>query len=121
MGRWIKDAFGGSDHRCALLSIQPTELWTKAPSNPVDGKLVGELDGQYLLWGEKPSDLGNGWKLLTTSRIGSLEIPFKDDLSDKARVVLKTVEYLREFEFGNIAVAEERLVKLECLKTKSGE
>jgi CRISPR-associated protein (TIGR03984 family) len=69
---------------------------------------------QYLLWGEGlHSDLSQGWGTLATARIGRLPIPLAN-LKPHQRVALKTCEYFQVHDqFGNVVVAEERLIKLE--------
>ena len=83
---------------------------------PLETKEVEPLGQQYLLWGEKaktPSEKA-GWQRLAEARIGKLDIPLSTPLKDKNRVFLKSIEYIAEVDkFGNCAVIEERLIKLE--------
>jgi len=80
------------------------------------------LPQQYVLWGEgmsNPSKDPNGWSRLGAARIGAMDIPIADITTNEQRVILKVVEYLQEVdEHGNVAVVEERLVRLKSF-TKS--
>ena len=75
------------------------------------------LSQQYLLWGEpilNPKDLQSGWQRLAEARIGKLDIPLFEKLSDKQqRVYLNTREYIKILDYGNCTVVEERLKNLE--------
>jgi CRISPR-associated protein (TIGR03984 family) len=77
--------------------------------------VIATLEQTYLLWGEKTdTPIRNGWTRLATARIGALNVPVT--LPAGKRVQLTAVEYLAEDDYGNVAVVEERLVKLEELK-----
>ncbi len=73
------------------------------------------LEQQYLLWGERAysQPTHEGWQRLAEARIGKLDIPLAQTFGQTQRVYLKTVEYLAAADYGNMAVIEERLVKLE--------
>ena len=74
------------------------------------------LPQQYLLWGERArSQPGvESWQRLADARIGKLDIPWAQKFEQEQRVYLKTCEYLDAVDdYGNVAVIEERLVKLE--------
>jgi len=75
------------------------------------------LDQHYLLWGEPvlgSKNIQDGWQRLAEARIGKLNIPISEKLNNKnQRVYLKTREYISALEYGNCAVIEERLLKLE--------
>lgn len=92
--------------------------------NDLDNCLENKLDSievidtikqQYLLWGEKAkTKLNEGWQRLSAARIGSLDIPLSQSLSQEKRVYLNTREYLKVMDdFGNVRVIEERLINLE--------
>lgn len=72
------------------------------------------LPQQYLLWGQGvASNLPACWSRLTSARIGRLDVAHAD-IGDQQRVQLHAREYLREVDtHGNVAVVEERLLKLE--------
>ncbi|MBD2395141.1 TIGR03984 family CRISPR-associated protein [Cyanobacterium aponinum FACHB-4101] len=78
-------------------------------------KVIDTINQQYLLWGEKAkTKLNEGWQRLSAARIGSLDIPLSQSLSQEKRVYLNTREYLKVMDnFGNVRVIEERLINLE--------
>lgn len=80
------------------------------------------IEQKYLLWGEKAKNPAiSGWQRLAEARIGKLDIPLDQQLKANDRVYLKTHEYLApdyqyldpDKSYGNFAVIEERLIKLE--------
>lgn len=75
------------------------------------------LEQKYILWGQKTKNPAiSGWQRLAEARIGKLDIPLNQQLKVNERVYLKTYEYLAPVdEYGNFAVIEERLVKLEVI------
>ena len=126
--RWLNDKAGLG--RAALLSASPIpEACRKQLTEDVSITALKTLPQQtYLLWGEGVKDqdpaktnLAAGWSRLTTARIGPLNVPAKvpnavetEDESKKPRVLLRVCEYLAECDdYGNVAVVEERLLKLE--------
>ncbi len=130
--RWLNQA--GGKGRAVLLT--QAELSSACKANlPEDVSFVAlkTLDQTYLLWGEGTTiKSDNGWSLLTTARIGRLEVPL-DGVAAKDRVHLHVLEYLAEVDaqgkiidagsemateerslrHGNVAVVEERLLYLE--------
>ncbi|MTF37967.1 type III-D CRISPR-associated protein Csx19 [Cyanobacterium aponinum] len=78
-------------------------------------EVIDTIRQQYLLWGEKAkTKLNEGWQRLSAARIGSLDIPLSQSLSQEKRVYLNTREYLKIMDnFGNVRVIEERLINLE--------
>ena len=111
--RWLNDPTGNNAHRTVLLSAVAMPLGDEMPE---PFAFVDTLPNQYLLWGQKTAERADGWTQLTTARIGRLDVPFAGELANRGRMVLKTIEYLQEDAFGNVAVAEERLVCLEPLQ-----
>jgi CRISPR-associated protein (TIGR03984 family) len=126
--RWLNDK--GGLGRAALLSASPIpETCRKQLTEDVSITALKTLPQQtYLLWGEGVKDqdpattkLAAGWSRLTTARIGPLNVPIKvpnavntDDKSKMPRVLLRVCEYLKVCDdHGNVAVVEERLLKLE--------
>lgn len=77
---------------------------------------IATLKQKYLIWGEKTNtQVDSGWTRLATARIGALDVPIT--FSTSKRVQLTAIEYLAEDEdYGNVAVVEERLIKLEEVK-----
>ncbi len=102
--------------RAVLLSAKAQPEYQKTLTEDVSFAPLQVLEQSYLLWGEgtgiSPSP---GWQRLTAARIGRLDVvPFHKTVMSGTRVQLHAREYLREVdEHGNVAVVEERLLKLE--------
>lgn len=84
----------------------------------IDPQACESLPQQYLLWGERARSQPSvdSWRRLADARIGKLDIPLAQKFGQEQRVYLKAREYLAVAdgdEYGNMAVIEERLVKLE--------
>lgn len=113
--RWLKNADGGK-----------AAVWTHCDVFPngfaADDKRsihVKAMDNQYVMWG-KVSSLENqadGYCNLTSPRIGNLKIPFVGQVGEQ--LVLKTWEYFRTEEYGNVVFAGERLCGVEELKKEN--
>jgi CRISPR-associated protein (TIGR03984 family) len=115
--RWLNDPSHEGEHQTAILA--ETELAESAIGDPwkrrVTGvpQVVGTLEQTYLLWGEGTGNtLSHGWSELATARIGALPVPI-GGVRKNERVILHAREYLAEYNHGNVAVLDERLVKLE--------
>ncbi len=119
--RWLNREHGKGD---AVLLTEDLKLTENLKS--IDGfqeakqQIKDTLIQKYLLWGEpvlNPQDIQDGWQRLAEARIGKLNIPISNKLSDKKqRVYLHTREYIDTLEYGNCVVVEERLLKLEAVK-----
>jgi len=107
--RWLNR----TDGKGQAVIISDKKLTSCLDQDLKDLEAIATLDQTYLLWGKKTdTQIGNGWTRLATARIGSLDVPIAQVSSQ--RVQLKAVEYLAEVgDYGNVAVVEERLVKLE--------
>jgi len=119
--RWLHNCNGKG--RAALIADSPIPNGCAALSEDVSitgrdlPRILKTLPQTYLLWGEGVSQeragLRKGWSRLTTARIGRLDVPV-DGVQEKQRVFLCAKEYMAECdEYGNVAVIEERLLKLE--------
>jgi CRISPR-associated protein (TIGR03984 family) len=110
--RWLNRLAGEGD--AALISkVEQQSLTGLEAMAP---KACERLSQQYLLWGEKARSQpkAESWRRLADARIGKLDIPLAEDFAQEQRVYLKTCEYLAVVDdYGNVAVVEERLVKLE--------
>lgn len=78
-----------------------------------------QLEQTYLLWGEGVEHAKAGlpaeWSRLTTARIGKLDVPLAN-VGKSGLVQLLAKEYLAVCDpHGNVAVVEERLLKLEVV------
>lgn len=86
-----------------------------------DDKPLNAIDTRqntYYLWGEGISSNLSDWSILATARIGKLEVPLSGlRNNEKARLV--TREYFEVCdEYGNVAIAEERILGLQRSKRK---
>ncbi|MFO0878143.1 MAG: CRISPR-associated protein Csx19 [Gemmataceae bacterium] len=114
--RWLNDPTHERRHRAVMLSEQDRSVgegWQHS-----DLSVIDTLPQTYLLWGEgteAKTPLADGWSLLATPRIGGLQVPVGEARSNRQRVLLHTVEYLIEGEYGNVVVADERLCRLEVI------
>lgn len=123
--RWLNRANG--EHKAVVLSESQQTFFDGAwnPVSNIYAKIVVEVDSKfgpaqdYLLWGESiGSSLSNGWTQFAEARIGSFFVPISDNkISDKNRVraCFTAIEYLGEYEDGNVAVAEERLTGIKIV------
>jgi CRISPR-associated protein (TIGR03984 family) len=114
--RWLRDSSGDGGHRAVILAETEVDL-----SEKLDGwkplkivtPIIDALEQTYLLWGEGTStQLADGWSELATPRIGTMPVPLPG-VKPHERVLMRTREYLAEFECGNVGVFDERLVRLE--------
>jgi CRISPR-associated protein (TIGR03984 family) len=110
--RWLNRENGKGDAVLLTESPQPISEFEEDKEEIED-----TLPQHYLLWGEpvlEPKNIQDGWQRLAEARIGKLNIPISEKLNNKnQRVYLKTREYISALEYGNCAVIEERLLKLE--------
>jgi CRISPR-associated protein (TIGR03984 family) len=104
--RWWNDPVAGQ-HRAALLAGQPItpDGWQGGATRMT---VIDTIEQTYLLWG-KAGGASPGWTTLTAARIGRLDVP----TAGGPRVVVRAREYLQQFDDGNVAVAEERLLAVE--------
>lgn len=111
--RWLNKA--GGKGRAVLISEDDISSYLETTLEPV--KASEPLNQTYLLLGEGSNHTANdGWSVLTAARIGALPVPHPG-VAEHQRVLLKTREYVAETEwYGNVAVAEERLLELETAK-----
>lgn len=82
------------------------------------GKAVENIYGKvapsnaYLFWGRSTDVHDNEWTQFAEARVGAFYVPVSAARSQRyARIT--AVEYVAEYEVGNIAVAEERLTGIE--------
>lgn len=112
--RWLNEQDGIG--RAVLLSDK--ELTVDQLDKDASLSVLDEqLEQTYLLWGEgidpKKAGLPAAWSRLTTARIGKLDVPVSG-VGKSERVQLRVKEYLAVCDLhGNVAVVEERLLKLE--------
>lgn len=134
--RWLNQS-GGKGRAVLLTQAELSFDFQASLPEDVSFTALKTLGQTYLLWGEGTTIKShNGWSLLTTARIGRLEIPL-DGVRAHERVHLHALEYLAEVDaagkivdalsapateeekplrHGNIAVMEERLLYLEVAR-----
>jgi len=117
--RWLN--YSGGLGKAVLLSENP-ELANKFSYKNGALNFLETLPQTYLLWGEgvvEEPEHGTGWSRLATARIGKLDVPIKG-IKRTQGVQLCSKEYLGEIDklFGNVAVVEERLIKLKSINRK---
>lgn len=109
--RWLNQQSGQGT--AVLLSEQAIADYLTAS---VDLVAIDTQDQTYLLWGEGYSaNLQAGWSRLATSRLGKLDVPIAGVNQQRQRVKLKAKEYFQVLDnlYGNVIVAEERLMGLQ--------
>ncbi|MEN9226898.1 MAG: CRISPR-associated protein Csx19 [Thermostichus sp. DRC_bins_24] len=108
--RWLNQNRGSG--RAVLLSEDPLgEVLSEEVENL---KVIEVLPQQYLLWGKGiDTNSSADWGSIASARVGSLDIPIGGIRQD-SYVYLHSREYLNIVDdYGNVAVVEERLIKLE--------
>jgi len=120
--RWLKN--WPNEGRAALISEQDISGYLDQPAGTYTSDNC--LDQRYLLWGEgieaANDALPDRWSRLAMARVGTIDVPYPLDgrevVTGKGeRLQLLTREYLDVIDdFGNVAVVEERLLKLEKAK-----
>jgi CRISPR-associated protein (TIGR03984 family) len=98
--RWLHESNGKG--RFAIISD------SSFPNN------AGTIKQTYLLWGESMGPSQNGWTEFAEARIGSFLVPVAGlSAEKKCKAQFTAIEYLGEFEDGNVAVVDERLTGIE--------
>lgn len=80
--------------------------------------IVGTIPQTYLLWGQSADRPQNGWTKFATARIGAFYVPVELK-ADETYARVTAVEYLKEYDDGNVAVVDERLTGIEGYKGES--
>lgn len=117
--RWLNDASGS--HTTAILS--ETQLVFDGKTLQAESKVIGGLCQNYLLWGRSLEENPDKWTKFAEARIGEFSVPIeikrndKDEKSGYAQFV--AVEYLKEFDDGNVSVFDERLTGLKIYEGES--
>jgi CRISPR-associated protein (TIGR03984 family) len=71
-----------------------------------------KISQNYLLWGQSAGENKDNWTKFAEARIGAFYVPIKVS-GEKKYAQFTAVEYLKEFEDGNMAVVEERLTGIK--------
>ncbi len=95
--RWLREGENGS---AVILSEEQI-------SETFGGEICLTNSQEYLVWGEiSPNDeKREGWTEFAEARIGKFDVP----INTTSRAKFTAIEYLKEFEDGNVAVFDERL------------
>jgi CRISPR-associated protein (TIGR03984 family) len=117
--RWLNQANGMGptvvlceNNSRRFFGVDPQPFGTKVGGE--NKPLAGTIKQTYLLWGESVGASLEGWTQFAEARIGSFFVPIAGVRDDKKRRAQFTaIEYLGEYEDGNVAVAEERLTGIE--------
>lgn len=108
--RWLNERNG--EGKAVLLSEDKDALnlgWNQLEKL----EAIAIQSQQYILWGQsKPNSEVTEWSQLFSNRIGSLYVPCPCS-NVQNRVYLKTCEYFKADDYGNVSVVEERLIALE--------
>lgn len=111
--RWLNQQ--GGEGIAVLLSEQALTDYLTEPVENLEA--IDTQDQTYLLWGEglTSNNLTSGWSRLATSRLGKLDAPIAGVSQSKQRIKLTAKEYFRRMDelYGNVIVAEERLIGLQ--------
>jgi CRISPR-associated protein (TIGR03984 family) len=122
--RWRnkENGFGKATVLCDTDSFEFLNTESKAFKTNIygeDKELVGEIKQTYLLWGESIDGSKNGWTRFAEARIGSFYVPVDGiGASEKSRAQFRVIEYLGEYEDGNVAVCQERLCGIDRVSIK---
>ena len=114
--RWLKD---GKSGRAVILS-EDERIGFKDESigfEKVPPTTYETICQKYLIWGQstgKSSDDEN-WTQFGSAQIGSFYVPVPN-VAEQGYAQFTAVEYLKEFEDGNVAVFEERLTGISEVK-----
>lgn len=108
--RWL-NSFDGQ-HTTAILAEQPLSF--DGATLTAEERIIRTLPRHYLLWGLRTDtdNVRSNWTQFATARIGSYFVPITLDANHK-HARFTAVEYFREYEDGNVAIADERLTGIE--------
>ena len=113
--RWLHEHNGKGRSALIFEQIDLQKRISQIWRNNDHLQYLESLDRQYLLWGQKNNKVtSEGWQKISSARVGTLSIPLEQEVVKNKRVYLGTKEYLKEIDTScNVAVMEERLVRLE--------
>jgi len=106
--RWLNIASGSG--KAVVLSKEDKQVF----ADKRDESYVDTIDQDYLLWGRSTGKPVGDWTQFAEARIGAFLVPLKSVAKD-AYAKFTAIEYLGEYEDGNVAVAEERLTGIEIV------
>jgi CRISPR-associated protein (TIGR03984 family) len=103
--RWLKDEKDGT----AVILSEDENLKF---DDKVSDETYTAICLKYLLWGQSTNTTNGNWTQFAEARIGAFFVPIAN-VADKGYAQFTAVEYLKEFEDGNVAVFEERLTGIK--------
>lgn len=121
--RWLNVSNGQG--RAVLISEENISQYLDDEIEDLTTVDDGIIEQTYLLWGKgvvRSPSTSPDWSRLSAARIGGLDVPIAG-IQTKQQVKLIAREYIGlcegdAGEYGNVAVLEERLIKLEPLEVK---
>lgn len=116
--RWLNEENGEGAAR-VLCEDNAKKFFNIEPK--ADNRIYAKIEPSqsYLVWGESVGESKNGWTRFAEARIGSFYVPVDGiRAGQKSRAQFKAIEYLGEFEDGNVVVCEERLCGVEPVTAK---
>ena len=80
-------------------------------------KHLEKLNQNYLLWGKSTGKTSSDrkWTQFAEARVGAFYIPLAN-VAEDTYAQFTTVEYLQGFEYGNVAVIDERIMGISEVK-----
>lgn len=106
--RWLNIASGVG--KAVVLSKEDKQFF----ADKKDENYVDTINQDYLLWGRSTGRPVGNWTQFAEARIGAFLVPLKSVVKDNY-AKFTAIEYLGEYEDGNVAVAEERLTGIEIV------
>jgi len=106
--RWLNIASGAG--KAVVLSKEDKRFF----ADKRDENYVDTIDQDYLLWGRSTGNSVGDWTQFAEARIGAFLVPLKSVAKD-SYAKFTAIEYLGEYEDGNVAVAEERLTGIKIV------
>src|SRR5258707_4284685 len=119
--RWLNEADGKGAAVVLCQSDKPDFFGANAKRfTPSGNELVGNIEQTYLLWGQSTGRMKVGWTQFATARLGEFPVPLEVERREKqdGYAQFTAVEYLGEYEDGNVAVCEERLTGIRAADTR---
>jgi len=106
--RWLNDTNG--NHATAILS--ETELVFDGKTLRKESNVSEGLNQEYLLWGQSTGKPDGNWTQFATARVGAFYVPLPN-VPNQGYAKFTAVEYLKQYEDGNVAVVDERITGIK--------
>lgn len=102
--------------KAVILSEAPVVGETSAAGAPGPHPLRLRVARSLLLWGMATGAYEDGWAQFTDRRVGDLWFPLETQPPTDSRVRLTVVDYATRDEHGNVAVIDQRPVRIQVEK-----